>query len=137
MGSLRVPIPKGLIKIYATQGAYPNISIDYSKVLFSKGLLEPTLAPMVSLAGNLLTFTWAVGANMDWGIKNDRAMLLVYCPELNKVVYVLSGARRSNGGDEIELPTNFVGKELHCFIITFTESSNDNREVVFDRFCLF
>ena len=100
----------------ATQGAYPDISLDYSKVLLSKGLLKPAVSAVVGLTGTLLTFTWAVDPDMDWGIKNDRAMLLVYCPELNQSVYILSGARRSTGQDEIELPANYVGKELHCYI---------------------
>lgn len=100
----------------ATQGVYPDIFLDYSKILLSKGLLEPAITPAVSLTGSLLTFTWAVDADMDWGIKNDRAMLLIYCPELCRAVYILSGARRSTGQDEIELPANFAGRELHCYI---------------------
>ena len=100
----------------ATQGEYPAISINYSKALVSKGLLEPAINPQVSLTGTLLTITWSVTADMDWGIKNDRTMLLVYCPELDKVVYVLSGARRSSGQDEMELPANYAGKELQVYI---------------------
>jgi len=80
------------------------------------GLLEPAINPQVSLTGTLLTITWSVTADMDWGIKNDRTMLLVYCPELDKVVYVLSGARRSSGQDEMELPANYAGKELQVYI---------------------
>lgn len=101
---------------HALQGQYPDISIDFSKARVSSGALAPALAPVTNLAGNVLTFTWQVDADMDWGIKNDRAMLLVYCPELMRAVYVLSGARRSAGFDELELPPNYVGKELHGYI---------------------
>lgn len=38
-------------------------------------------------------------------------MLLIYYPDLG-----ISGARRSSGTDEIELPTNYIGKELHIYI---------------------
>jgi hypothetical protein len=100
----------------ATQGEYPNINLDYSKVVVSMGALAPAVAPTAVLTGSLLTLTWAADADMDWGFKNDRALLLVYCPELDKAVYVLSGARRSTGHNEIELPVNFVGKELHCYV---------------------
>lgn len=43
-------------------------------------------------------------------------MLFIYCPELDKAVYVWSGARRSTGKDEIDLPLNYVGKELQVYI---------------------
>lgn len=101
---------------HALKGDYPNISMDYSKALVSMGILEPPLAPAVHLTGTLLAFTWVTDPDMSLGIKNDRTMLLVYCPELIQSVYILSGARRSTGQDEIELPANFIGKELHCYI---------------------
>lgn len=80
------------------------------------GALAPAISPGLVLTGAMLTFTWAVDADMDWTIKNDRSMLLVYCPELDKTVYVLRGAKRSTGQDEIELPLNYIGRELHCYI---------------------
>jgi hypothetical protein len=43
-------------------------------------------------------------------------MLFIYCPELDKAIYVLSGARRSSGKDDIELPANYMGKEMHIYI---------------------
>jgi hypothetical protein len=110
---------------YATQGNYPDINLDYSKILISMGALAPAISPGLFLRGAILNFTWAVDPDMDWSIKNDRAMLLVYCAELDKAVYVLSGAKRSTGQDEIELPTNFVGKELHCYIAF--KSSDEKR----------
>ncbi|WP_310146738.1 DUF6266 family protein [Pedobacter africanus] len=101
---------------HAFWGEYPNMSLDYSKALVSMGGLQPAIAPAVHLTGTLLTFTWLVDPNMDWGIKNDRTMLLVYCPELGKASYFFSGARRSTGTDTMELPPEYVGKELHCYI---------------------
>ena len=110
----------------ATQGNYPDISLDYSKILASIGTLEPADTPAVTLTGALLSFTWAVDSDMDYSIKNDRSMLLIYCSELDKAVYVLSGARRSTGQDEIELPANFVGKELQCYI---SFKSSDGKKI--------
>ncbi|SMC44921.1 DUF6266 family protein [Pedobacter africanus] len=101
---------------HALQGEYPNISIDYSRVMVSMGALPSALTPAASVTGTLLTFTWGVAADMDWSIKNDRAMLLIYCPELGKAVYSFSGTRRSTGTDGLELPPAYLGKALHCYI---------------------
>jgi hypothetical protein len=100
----------------AMQGSYPNISLDYSKALVSKGGLEPVVNPQAFLTGALLTISWEVNPDMDWGIKNDRTMLLIYCPELDKATYVLSGSRRSSGKDDLELLANYTGKDLHIYI---------------------
>lgn len=100
----------------AIQGQYPDITLDYSKVLLSKGILEPAIMPAAAFTGTLLELSWQVAADMDWGIKNDRTMLFIYCPEQDKAVYVLSGSRRSTGKDEIELPLSYVGKELQVYI---------------------
>ena len=100
----------------ALQGDYPNISIDYSKVLLSQGTLEPAINPQASLSNNILNITWDVSPEMSWGIKNDRTMLLVYCLELNKAIYVLNGAARITGQDDIELPANYLGRELQIYL---------------------
>lgn len=100
----------------ATHGEYPNISMDYSKVLISKGTLEPARNPQANLNGSLLTLNWELSDDLDWGIKNDRTMLLIYCPQLNLSTYVLSGARRSSGTDDLELPAEYIGKELQIYI---------------------
>ncbi|WEK20501.1 MAG: DUF6266 family protein [Candidatus Pedobacter colombiensis] len=106
---------------HATQGEYPNISLDYSKVLVSKGVLEPVLKPQAALTGTKLSITWEVDPDMNWGIINDRSILIIYCQELDCAIYELIGTRRSTGRNEIELPTNYLGKNLHIYI-AFTAS---------------
>jgi len=113
---------------HATQGEYPNITVDYSKALVTKGNLAPALNPTAVLTGTELNINWEVSPNMSWEIKNDRTMLLIFCPELNKSVYVLSGNRRSTGNDGIELPPNFQNKDLHIYL-AFTAG---NRKSVSD-----
>lgn len=109
----------------ALQGDYPDISINYSKVKLSQGTLEPAINPLAGLTGNTLSITWEVSPDMNWGIKNDRTMFLVYCPELSKAIYVLSGATRITGQDEIELPTNYIGRELHIYIAFRASNGKD------------
>ncbi|MBB5440788.1 hypothetical protein HDC92_004492 [Pedobacter sp. AK017] len=126
-GTDRHPHNEATAYIYknALQGDYPNISIDYSKVLLSQGSLEPAINPQARLSSHTLSITWEVSPEMNWGIKNDRTMLLVYCPELHKAIYVLSGATRITGQDEIELPANYLGREIHLYI-AFRASNGKN-----------
>jgi hypothetical protein len=101
---------------HALQGVYPNVSMDYSKVRLSQGELEAPIDPAASLTGNLLELTWSVSPDMNWGIKNDRTMILVYCPELNRAIYLLSGATRITGHEEMELPGSYLGRELQVYL---------------------
>jgi hypothetical protein len=42
----------------AIQGAYPNISLDYTKVLMSMGTLPAAIHPTISQIDDKITFNW-------------------------------------------------------------------------------
>lgn len=106
----------------AITGEYPNLSIDYSKAMVSMGTLPPALNPTVSKLANGVEFKWEVDANMDWHIKNDRAMLLLYFPQSPDAIYFLSGAKRSEGRDFIELPPANLNAEMQCYIAFYADN---------------
>ncbi|WP_316792689.1 DUF6266 family protein, partial [Pedobacter frigoris] len=103
-------------KLYALQGEYPNIEMDYSKALVSKGSLQPAINPAVSLLPNGIEFTWEVAPDMEWGIKNDRTMLLAYFPNQQQAIYIFSGAQRKEGRGFLELPPNLLDQPMHTYI---------------------
>lgn len=88
----------------AITGEYPNLSIDYSKAMLSMGTLTPAINPVASKLENGVKFTWEVSNDMAWKSKNDTAMLLLYFPDSSNAIYFLSGAKRAEGRDFIELP---------------------------------
>lgn len=87
-------------KRYALQGVYPNITMDYSKAMVSKGDLPPALSPALNVLPDGLEFTWEMQSNIAPQYLNNRAMLVVYFPQgvdvtgIPKAVMDLSGARR-------------------------------------------
>ena len=107
----------------AVMGEYPDIVMDYSKALVCMGSLEPAIGAAVSLvsgapgpAGNGVEFTWQVAGDMDLGIRNDRAMLLVYFPDVNEAEFVLSGAQRREGRGFVELGADQLSRKMECYI---------------------
>jgi hypothetical protein len=106
----------------AVMGEYPDIVMDYSKALVSMGPLEPAIGAAVSLVnggGSVLSgaeFTWQVAEDMDLGIRNDRAMLLVYFPDEGGAEFVLSAAQRREGRGFVELGADQLTKRLECYI---------------------
>ena len=105
----------------AMAGEYPNITLDYSKAMVSMGTLTPAINPVVSKLENGIEFTWEVASDMDWKIKNDRAMLLLYFPDSSNAIYFLSGAKRPEGKDFMELAPAYLSEVMQCYIAFYAD----------------
>lgn len=84
-------------------GEYPDLKLDYSKVLVSRGKLPPPLHPTVKLEGDILRFTWEVDPDLGYQFKTDQVMLLAYMPANKNANCLLSGARRNQGAEVLEV----------------------------------
>lgn len=96
-------------------GVSPNFSIDYSKVLISKGGLFPPLgAKAVAGAAGQVAFSWN---NLVLGSAKatDKAITVVYSEDYNVSVYNMAGAMRSTLADVMTIPA-FSGKTVHTWL---------------------
>jgi len=100
----------------ATIGEYPDITLDYSKLLVSKGNLPPAENAVVNILPDGIEFTWTVPADIDWNSYNDRSMLLIYYPESGEMIYILSGAQRRECRDFIPLAPSYLDKPIQIYI---------------------
>ena len=104
--------------IYANAiiGAYPSFSLDYSKVQLCKGTLHNAFSLAALAAGNgIVKFTWADNTSGNNAKATDKAVLIVYCPELDQAIYTLQGAERRSGADNLNV-MNFTGKLVETWI---------------------
>jgi hypothetical protein len=113
---------------YALEGEYPDLAVNYSKVKLSSGKLQPAEGAAVKVLVNGLKFTWECQAIAERVYYQSTAMLLVHCPALNLSFYDLSGLKRIAGEQLIELPLDFNGHSLHCYISFVT----DDRKMIAD-----
>lgn len=102
-------------KMNALQGAYPNICMDYSKVLVSKGNLAVAKQPQIERTEEGLVFTWDT-SDIPIEQKNDRAMLLVSFPELGKVSHHPSGSKRIEGKDLVPIDWDYKDAHMEAYI---------------------
>ena len=110
-----------LIITEAIDGTNPDFKIAYDRVKISKGLLFNVegLAVASTKAGTI-QFTWT-GSDTDRREKpTDVAILVAYCPELNRTVFKSIGSRDSLSG-ELPVP-KFAGKMAHTWI-TFVSAN--------------
>lgn len=111
-------------KKHALKGVYPNIEMDYEKALVSMGNLPPLMLPEVEITLQGLNFTWNPNAWIPWPRCNDQVMLLAYFPEIvhePNACFVLSGAKRSAGSDDLKLPAPLLGKTMEIYIAVVSD----------------
>jgi hypothetical protein len=99
----------------AILGDYPDYSIDYAKVLISRGDLPNAAEASVSAAGTTLGFTWSDNSDGVRATPTDQALLVVYCPELKQVEWRLNTAQRAGAGATLEVPA-FAGMEVQVWL---------------------
>lgn len=103
-------------RINAIAGIYPDLLIDYSKVLVSKGKLPVAEGATVELVPEGLRFSWLYFSDMPYPRTNDRVMLLAYFPVLGSAVYSFEGASRKVGTDVLVLPGELLAEPMEVYI---------------------
>jgi len=100
----------------AILGAYPNFSIEYAKVLTTKGDLlgadTPTAA--VQNRGEVL-FSWSDNTGEGQALATDQVLVVVY-NESKKAFEYKQTATRSSSSYTMPLPANWSGDTVHCWL---------------------
>lgn len=127
----------------AITGNYPNLWIDYSKILFSAGNMPVVQNPEVIAVEDGLMFTWDT-ANLEVGTrKSDLVMLMAYLPDSGKAYYLRSGAKRIQGYEHLILPFIPAGQKVETYISFNSEDHKDicnsiyTGEITFGKVPLF
>lgn len=100
----------------AMTGTYPNLMIDYSNALVSRGGLTGAANGAASSSGGAVDFTWDDNSGSGSAFATDTALLVVYNPDKQESVYTIAGADRTTGMESLAVPAEFVGDEVHAFI---------------------
>ncbi|RQO70522.1 hypothetical protein DBR43_21150 [Pedobacter sp. KBW06] len=110
----------------AVQGEYPNISLDYTKVLLSMGTLPVAANPTISQLEEKITFSWDKPDIPMSQYDTDRAMLVIYFPDLKKTSCQLIGAQRVEGKDVITISSEHINERMEAYI---SFAKQDGREI--------
>lgn len=87
------------------EGSYPNHSLRYEEIEFSKGPLSPVRGNFENKKDGILTLAWEPRTSVGTAEKNDIIYAILYHCE-SQDHYVSQGAERSDGIFEIdEIPT--------------------------------
>lgn len=114
----------------ALTGTYPNRSIDFSKVLMSKGSLPASHAE-VSVTASGLVFNWDTTLLPKATHHTDQVMLLAYFPALRQCRYITAGAQRYTGKDILHLSGIKKGHEAEVYLSFVTDDRKSISDSVY------
>lgn len=108
----------------AITGYYPNFSVDFEKVLLTRGNLQiPRNVEMVC-DNYIIGLTWdtpMIGSPSE----GEKAMILIYHPSKSEVVYETSGSDRGVGSHQISVPKEWKDETVEVFISFISEDGRD------------
>lgn len=100
----------------ALTGNYPAFLIDYSKVLLTKGVLLNAGNPQSGAEpGRVVKFTWTDNSGIAMANADDKCILILYCPELNRFLYTTDAGMRSDASATIDAAA-FSGMTVETWI---------------------
>lgn len=100
----------------AVMGEYPNLSVDYSKMVISSGLLPQLNQPVLKLiATDVLELTWQQNTNSKASF-DDQVMLVLYSPELKITDGFTGGAKRTAKQCLFKFDPALVGTPLEVYL---------------------
>ena len=115
----------------AVTGFYPVFTIDYSKILISRGSMPNVLNPLAeSLTPGKINFSWLNNGGVGNALDSDKSILVAYCPSLQQCVYTDSGPDRSTEVALLDL-ASFSGLEVQTWIGFISENEMEVATSVF------
>lgn len=107
----------------AVAGVYPEQSIDFEQLLFSKGELLGAWSPKaVPAASNAIDFTWENGNYSALRSATDQVIVVVYDPVKQQFCKLENAALRSEKIARLIVPKTFKGHSVHCYLSFYSES---------------
>ena len=101
---------------HAITGAYPDLGVDYSKMMISKGDLPGLNAPVMEFkAPDTLKITWGDDISLTSSF-DDQLMLLVYCPQLHLADGFIGGVKRAAKASIFTFDPEMRGKVLEVYL---------------------
>lgn len=106
----------------AVAGIFPDQSIAFDQLLFSKGeLLGSWMAKAIPVADNTIDFSWENGSYSPLRSATDQVTVVVYDPVEQQFCKLENAALRSEKIARLILPETFSGHGVHCYLSFYSE----------------
>ena len=115
----------------AITGQFPNLTIDYSMVLMSRGDLPGTESVrFISPESGLLEFNWADNSGKGLARETDKVFIAIHSEKNMNWIHKINVANRNAGAVKLNIP-QFKGERVHGYLGFISE---DEKEVSDSRY---
>lgn len=90
--------------------------IDFTKLVYSQGQTAIPNCPKVQLVGSQMEFSWLPDQQSPYNLLNDKASFLIYNETKGVAIIHMAVANRSQLTFILELPIDFLGDVLYCYM---------------------
>lgn len=105
-------------------GAYPDLVMDFSKVLISKGsLVIPEDFSATAAIGTTINLNWTDNSDAQGATAQDALIVSVYDPEQKRGEVFYSVYRRNETTGTLNLPSTWAGRKVE--VLAFFKSAAD------------
>jgi hypothetical protein len=108
-----------------------GLELDYEKIVISRGDLPGAEGATASTGpDSAITFSWTNNTDSRYAKAGDRAIIVLYCPQLKKSLYTISEATRSSSSIILTAP-GFRGHTVHSWIGFITANEKEKADSVY------
>jgi len=101
----------------AVTGVSPDFTINFARLKFSVGKCPlPSNMGAEGMPGAKINFVWGISYESKYGKDTDLVSLMVYNAEKDRFVVLENAAGRTELGFVLQLPADFVGDTVHCYL---------------------
>jgi len=103
-----------------------GLTIDYPKVLISKGDLQSLANPAaIPAAGEQITLTWEDNSGQGFAQADDLLIAIGYVEALNRAVIFNDGVQRDATTDTLQFPAYLAGMEVELYATFVTADEKE------------
>ena len=110
----------------AITGTYPDFGINPSKVLVSRGALATAINATANDTGGNIELMWDDNSGTSSAKATDKTLVVILNETKGEIITDTSGAERVESVQNIAMPANWSGDDLHVYLGFVSE---DGREV--------
>jgi len=109
----------------AVSGEYPDFQIEPGKLLVSRGALTGVTNAFVSVKDGQVEFQWEDNSGNGSAQSTDKALIAIVNFTKNEVVSITAGAPRLDCVQNVVVPSEWSGDEVHAYMGFISENGKE------------
>lgn len=112
----------------AITGTYPQFKVGFDKLKISNGNVELPYSPVGTLDGSDISCTWSDNSGLGDADAADKAVLAVYNPAKDQLIYKVDAGARSDRSAVISTPAAWSGDTVEGWMFMRRDKQGESKD---------